>query len=91
MAGFPLFKGLQKPMEFFGIRGRFLYMAAAGIGGAFMGFLIFSSIFNKGIGFAALVGIAGVSYLYVRVKQKQGLHSKQRCRDILVYQNIYRR
>ena len=36
--GYPVFKGLQKPLEFMGIRGRFLTLAAAGIGGSFVGF-----------------------------------------------------
>ena len=30
--GYPVFKGLQKPLEFMGIRGRFLTLAAAAIG-----------------------------------------------------------
>ena len=29
--GFPVFKGLQKPLEFMGIRGRFLTLAALAV------------------------------------------------------------
>ena len=41
--GYPVFKGLQKPLEFMGIRGRFLTLAAAAI--AFSGF----STYRKGL------------------------------------------
>ena len=40
--GYPVFKGLQKPLEFMGIRGRFLTLAAAAIGVSFVGFIGFS-------------------------------------------------
>ena len=33
---YPLFKGLQKPLEFMGIQGRYIYWAAATAGGAIM-------------------------------------------------------
>ena len=41
--GYPVFKGLQKPLEFMGIRGRFLTLAAAAIGVSFVSFIAFSS------------------------------------------------
>ena len=34
--GYPVFKGLQKPLEFMGIRGRFLTLAAAAVGVSFV-------------------------------------------------------
>ena len=34
--GYPVFKGLQKPLEFMGIRGRFLTLAAGAIGVSFL-------------------------------------------------------
>ena len=40
--GYPVYKGLQKPLEFMGIRGRFLTLAAAAIGVSFVGFIVFS-------------------------------------------------
>lgn len=36
---YPLFKGLQKPLEFMGIQGRYIYWAAATAGGAIIGFI----------------------------------------------------
>ena len=40
--GFPVFKGLQKPLEFMGIRGRFLTLAGVAIGVTFVCFIVFS-------------------------------------------------
>lgn len=37
---YPLFKGLQRPLEFMGIQGRYIYWAAGVAGGAIVGFII---------------------------------------------------
>ena len=51
--GYPVFKGLQKPLEFMGIRGRFLTLAVAAIGVSFVGFIGFSIALGKLAGFIA--------------------------------------
>ena len=53
--GFPVFKGLQKPLEFMGIRGRFLTLAAVAIGVSFVGFIAFSIVLGKLAGFVAML------------------------------------
>ena len=37
---YPIFKGLQRPLEFFGLQGRYIYWAAATAGGAVAGFAV---------------------------------------------------
>ncbi len=86
---FPVYKGLQKPLEFMGLRGRFMTMAAVGIGFAFLGYCLGAFIFGQLIGCILCLVIAGGSYLYLFLKQKQGLHSKQKNKEILIYQNIF--
>lgn len=39
---YPVFKGLQKPLEFMGIRGKFIYYAAGTFLFGFIGFLVFN-------------------------------------------------
>ena len=56
--GYPVFKGLQKPLEFMGIRGRFLTLAAAAVGVSFVGFIVFSIILGKLAGFIAMLVMA---------------------------------
>ena len=53
--GFPVFKGLQKPLELMGIRGRFLTLAAGAIGVSFIGFIVFSILMGKLAGFIAMI------------------------------------
>ena len=56
--GFPVFKGLQKPLELMGIRGRFLTLAAGAIGVSFIGFIVFSILIGKIAGFLAMIAMA---------------------------------
>lgn len=90
MEGFPVFKGLQKPLEFMGIRGRFLTLAAAAIGVSFVGFIVFSVAIGKLAGFIAMLVMAAAGLVTIYVKQKGGLHVKRRDRGIFIYRNLKR-
>ena len=86
--GFPVFKGLQKPLEFMGIRGRFLTLAAVAIGVSFVGFIVFSIALGKLAGFIAMLVMAAAGLATIFVKQRGGLHSKKRAKGIYIYKNI---
>lgn len=86
--GFPVFKGLQKPLEFIGIRGRFLTLAAVAIGVSFVGFIAFSIVLGKLAGFIAMLVMAAAGLATIFVKQRGGLHSKKRAKGIYIYKNI---
>lgn len=86
--GVPVFKGLQKPLEFMGIRGRFLTLAAAAIGVSFVGFIVFSIALGKLAGFIAMLAMAAAGLAVIFVKQRGGLHNKKRAKGIYVYKNI---
>lgn len=86
--GFPVFKGLQKPLEFMGIRGRFLTLAAVAIGVSFVGFIVFSIALGKLAGFIAMLVMAAAGLATIFVKQHSGLHNKKRAKGIYVYKNI---
>ena len=85
---YPLFKGLQKPLEFMGIRGRFLTLAAVAIGVSFVGFIVFSIALGKLAGFIAMLVMAAAGLATIFVKQRGGLHNKKRAKGIYVYKNI---
>ena len=57
-AGYPVYKGLQMPLEFMGIRGRFILIAAATFGAIYL-------------------------------KQRNGLHTKQKEKGIKHYHHLY--
>ena len=86
--GYPVFKGLQKPLEFMGIRGRFLTLAAGAIGVSFVGFIGFSIVLGKLAGFIAMLMMALAGLVTIFVKQRGGLHNKRRSRGIFVYRNL---
>jgi hypothetical protein len=87
--GFQIFKGLQKPLEFMGIRGRFLTFAACAIGASFLGFIVFSIVLGKLAGFIAMIVIAVLGLAGIYIKQKTGLHNKKRHKGIYVYNNLF--
>lgn len=89
--GYPVFRGLQKPLEFMGIRGRFLTLAAAAIGVSFVGFIAFSIALGKLAGFIAMLVMAVIGLVTIYVKQRGGLHNKKRTRGIYIYHNLFRR
>lgn len=86
--GYPVFKGLQKPLEFMGIRGRFLTLAAASIGVSFVGFIGFSIALGKVAGFIAMMVMALVGLITIYIKQRGGLHNKKRSRGIYIYRSL---
>ena len=86
--GYPVFKGLQKPLEFMGIRGRFLTLAAAGIGVSFVGFIGFSIALGKIAGFIAMMVMALVGLITIYIKQRGGLYNKKRARGIYIYRSL---
>lgn len=86
---FKVFRGLQRPLEFMGIKGRFLILFAIAIGGSFLIFLITSMLFSKLIGFVSMAVFALISVVAIFIKQKQGLHNKKRDNSIYIYKSIY--
>ena len=84
-----MFRGLQKPLEFMGLRGRFMVFAAAAFGVSFVGYCICTLVFGQMTALITGLVLAGSSLGYIYLKQKQGLHSKKRCRDILVYHCLF--
>ena len=69
---YPMFKGLQRPLEFMGIQGRYIYWAAGAIGGAIVGLVV-------------LVAALGCGAALILLKQRKGLHSKKNDKGVFVY------
>lgn len=82
---YPLFKGLQKPLEFMGIQGRYIYWAAASVGGAVIGFILAYCFFGFVVGLVTLAISLLVGGALIFIKQKKGLHTKKEERGVFVY------
>lgn len=73
---YPVFKGLQKPLEFMGLRGRYIYWAAGTVGGGILSFLIGYVAFGFLVGLVLITSIVGFGGAMIFIKQHNGLHSK---------------
>lgn len=82
---YPLFRGLQRPLEFMGIQGRYIYWAAATAGAAILGFIICYCFLGFLTGLIILVSSLGVGAALVMVKQRRGLHSKKTDKGVFIY------
>ena len=82
---YPMFKGLQRPLEFMGIQGRYSYWAAGAIGGAIVGFIVAYCLSGFLAGLIALVVVLGGGAALILLKQRRGLHSKKNDKGVFVY------
>ena len=82
---YPMFKGLQKPLEFMGIQGRYITWAAIAVGGAILGFIIVYCImgFVAGLITLAVSLVTGAAIIFF--KQKKGLHTKKEYHGVFIY------
>lgn len=70
---YPLFKGLQKPLEFMGIQGRYIYWAAATAGGAIIGFIVTYCLMGIIAGLIVLVVAITTGAGLIMFKQRKGI------------------
>ncbi len=82
---YPLFKGLQRPLELMGLQGRYIYWAAGAAGGAIVGFIIAYCLLGFVAGLVALTAILATGIGVIILKQRKGLHSKKIDRGVYVY------
>ncbi len=72
-----VYKGLQRPLEFMGLQGRYiLWGAVTGIG-SFLLFAIFFILFGFFAGLLAMLLCLGFGSIMIVVKQRRGLHDKK--------------
>ena len=83
----PLFKGLQRPLEFMGIQGRYIYWAAGAAGGAIVGFIIAYCLAGFVTGLVVLVSVLSTGIALIMLKQRKGLHTKKDSCGVYVYAN----
>lgn len=82
---YPLFRGLQRPLEFMGLQGRYIYWAAGAAGGAILGFIIVYCIAGFVAGLIVLVASVSVGSALILFKQRKGLHTKKEDKGVYMY------
>lgn len=73
--GFYLYKGLKKPLVFFGLKGKYIFYAVGIIAGGVVSALILSKFGLLG-SLLGLVITAGAVYLLFKRQDKYGLYDK---------------
>lgn len=84
MRTFKVYKGLQKPLVFKGFKGKYIYYGAACLGLSLILGVLVIVIINLYVGATVLLGGFIGGLLWISFKQKQGLYSKKRDRNIFV-------
>lgn len=82
---YPLFRGLQRPLEFMGLQGRYIYWAAGAAGGAILGFIIAYCIAGFVAGLVVLVASISAGSALILFKQRKGLHTKKEDKGVYIY------
>ena len=82
---FPVFRGLQRPLEMMGLQGRYIYWAAGTVGGAVCGFILGYFIAGFLVGLGVLTAALGTGGVLIFVKQRKGLHSKANDKGIFIF------
>lgn len=82
---YPIFKGLQRPLEFMGIQGRYIYWAAGTAGGALISFILIYCLLGFVAGLIVLITTVSAGAALIFIKQKRGLHTKKIEKGIFVY------
>ena len=82
---YPVFKGLQRPLEFLGFQGRYIYWAAGTAGGAIVGFIIGYISVGFIVGIAVATVILAFGGVMTFLKQRKGLHSKNEEKGIFIF------
>ncbi|MCD0456302.1 DUF4133 domain-containing protein [Chryseobacterium sp. LC2016-27] len=83
--GFYLYKGLKKPLVFFGLKGKYIFYAVGVIGGGVISALVLSKFGLLGSALGLAVTAGGV-YLIFKRQDKYGLYNKTKNFDqILIF------
>ena len=82
---YPMFKGLQRPLEFMGLQGRYITWAAITAAVGILGFMLVYAMagFIIRLAFAVIAISCGAGL--IMVKQRRGLHSKKSDKGIFIY------
>ena len=83
---YPLFKGLQRPLELMGLQGRYIYWAAGVAGGAIVGFIAAYCLMGFVAGLVVLATVLSAGIVLIILKQtKRAAQTKIVKRGVYVY------
>lgn len=87
---YPLFRGLQRPLEFMGLQGRYIYWAATTAGAAIIGFILGYCLVGFLAGLIVLVIALSIGAALIFFKQQKGLHYKHCEKGVFIVARMMR-
>jgi hypothetical protein len=81
---YALYKGLQRPLVFKFLRGKFIYRGLGSIVAGIITGGIVSAVFSSLAGLVTLLGVSIPLLFHTISAQKKGLHSKHRDRGVFM-------
>lgn len=88
---YPVFKGLQRPLEFMGLQGRYILWAAITVAVSFLGAMIVNIFASFTVSLIFFTGVAAYGGVSVMLKQRHGLHSKKVEKGTFVVRRFFNR
>ena len=88
---YPVFKGLQRPLECMGLQGRYITWAAITIGVTLVVFIGAFLVSGFVVALILLTICLGVGGVMIFVKQRMGLYSKKTDRGLFIIHKRYNR
>lgn len=82
---YPVFKGLQRPLEILGFQGRYIWWALSSVVGGVASLMIFSAVFSFLVGLLVCAFILCIGGGLIMSKQPKGLHSKDEKKGVFIY------
>jgi len=90
MERYPIYKGLEQPLSYKGLKGKFIGWGIASLGsGLFFGGLI-GALSSMYLGFLLSILLSGGLFSYTLYRQKGGLHNKTKNSGLFIHQNRLR-
>lgn len=85
MERYPIYKGLEQPLSYKGLKGKFIGWGIGSLaGGLFIGGLI-GAIINMYLGLFSSILLCLSLFGYTLQRQKKGLHNKKRARGLFIH------
>jgi hypothetical protein len=84
MRRYPLYKGLQKPLSYKGLKGKFIGWGAASLSGGLILGGASGALINMYLGVVVSLVLICSTFLLILSLQKKGLHSKKRDHGIFI-------
>ena len=85
MQGCQMFTGLQRPLEFMGLQGRYITWAAITAGVGILGFMLVYAFVGFIIALVFTVVSLSIGIGLIMIKQRRGLYTKKTDKGVFIY------